>query len=215
MATTIKLRKGENVNLTKNYGGHKKWTIGLAWAEVPFDLDVIALVLDDRVANGGKCIDIDHLVGYMNATDPNRPNLENITFRTPTGELGFKDPEGAIMHFGDCRDGGKEGDDEKIELDFDKLNPRGKSVLILVNIYDIDKKGYNFGRVKDAMANLYRTGSDVSELSFELQEDYSGAQCLEFVEFYLHNDEWKMSALGDGNGNDLETELKKFGLPVE
>lgn len=214
MSTVIKLRKGENINLTKNYGGQKKWKIGLSWAEVPFDLDVIALALTDRVGKGGKCIDIDHLVGYMNATDPDRPGLDKITFRTPSGELGFKDPEGAIMHFGDCRDGSKAGDDEVIKLDFDKLDPRAKAVLILVNIYDIDKKGYNFGRVQDAMANLYQDDSDISTLSYELSEDYSGAQCLEFVEFYLHNDEWKMSALGEGNGNDLEAELKKFGIPV-
>lgn len=219
MAEGVKLlKRGENLNLTKVYNGLTKYRLGLSWDFVEgkkFDLDLSILCLTDRVENGGKIVDLDHLVFY-GSDDPDRPGNDKRTFRLPNGEgTGFKDPEGAIMHFGDCRDGSKAGDDETVKIDFSKMNPKVKSVLAVASIYDPENKGLNFGLVKSSMVNLYKGEEDVTTLSYELKEDFSGCNCLEFVEFYLHNNEWKISALGDSNQNNFEQELKKFGIPVE
>lgn len=212
----LKLKKGENLSLTKKFNGKTKFTLGISWdvsGEKTFDLDISAIELKDKAENGGKAISMDHAVGYF-SVDSSRPNYENITFPLPNGKIGAKDPESAIKYNGDCRDGRAEGDDETIDIDFSKINPNVKSVIVVVSIYDESGK-QNFGMVKNAMANLYEEGSEISSISFELQEDFSGCTCLEFIEFYLHNGEWKIRAIGEGNSNDLAQELKKFGLPIE
>lgn len=218
MSETVKLlKRGENVNLTRQFNGLTKYRLGLSWDLVPgkvFDLDLSILCLSDKVENGGKIIDLNHLVFY-GSNDPDRPGNDKRIFDLPGGGVGFKDPEGAVMHYGDCRDGAKEGDDETVKFDFSKMDPRCKSVLVVASIYDPENQGFNFGLVKNSMVKLYKEEEDVSILAYELKEDFSGSNCLEFVEFYLHNNEWKISALGDGNSNNFEQELKKFGIPVE
>ena len=67
--------------------------------------------------------------------------------------------------------------------------------------------------VKNAMVKLYEGNSDVPALCFELSEDFSTEHNLEFVEVYLHNNEWKFKARGNGNNNTFAEELKKFGIP--
>lgn len=219
MGTIIKLRKGENVNLTKQFVGQLDWRVGLKWnmKREKFDLDVMVLQLDNTVDNGGKCIDVDHLTGYMNATDPERPNLDKLIFTTPAGNQGFCDPEKAVLHMGDCRDGEagatQNDDDEVVELHLGKINPKTKAILILANIYDMDGHGYNFGMVSGSELRVYKQGSDVPEIGLDLKEDFSGYRSLEAVEFYLHNNEWKMRALIQGGTEDLDEELKRFGIP--
>lgn len=220
MGTIIKLRKGENINLSKQFAGQTDWTVGLKWnfnGREKFDLDVIIIQLDNTVGNGGKCIDVDHLTGYMNATDPERPGLDKITFKVSNDVIGFCDPEKAVMHYGDCRDGQagatNNDDDERVDIFFNKINPKTKAVLVLANIYDIDNKGFNFGMVSGSAVNVYKKGSDVPEISLDLKEDFSGYRSLEAVEFYLHNNEWKLNALVTGGTENLEEELKRFGIP--
>lgn len=212
----VKLVKGQNINLTRQFNGQTKFRVGLSWdtGAQTFDLDAIALLLTDKVDAGGKVPNEDFAAAYFN-NDPDRPNYQKITFQTPSGNVGFQSIDGSVKSFGDNRTGEGSGDDETIELDLSKVDPRVKSILILVNIYTEDDptKNFNFGMVKNAMVKLYEGNSDVPALCFELSEDFSTEHNLEFVEVYLHNNEWKFKALGNGNNNTFAEELKKFGIP--
>lgn len=212
----VKLVKGQNINLTRQFNGQTKFRVGLSWdtGAQTFDLDAIALLLTDKVDAGGKVPNEDFAAAYFN-NDPDRPNYQKITFQTPSGVVGFQSIDGSVKSFGDNRTGEGSGDDETIELDLSKVDPRVKSILILVNIYTEDDptKNFNFGMVKNAMVKLYEGNSDVPALCFELSEDFSTEHNLEFVEVYLHNNEWKFKALGNGNNNTFAEELKKFGIP--
>ena len=212
----VKLVKGQNINLTRQFNGQTKFRVGLSWdtGAQTFDLDAIALLLTDKVDAGGKVPNEDFAAAYFN-NDPDRPNYQKITFQTPSGNVGFQSIDGSVKSFGDNRTGEGSGDDETIELDLSKVDPRVKSILILVTIYTEDDptKNFNFGMVKNAMVKLYEGNSDVPALCFELSEDFSTEHNLEFVEVYLHNNEWKFKALGNGNNNTFAEELKKFGIP--
>lgn len=212
----VKLVKGQNINLTRQFNGQTKFRVGLSWdtGAQTFDLDAIALLLTDKVDAGGKVPNEDFAAAYFN-NDPDRPNYQKITFQTPSGNVGFQSIDGSVKSFGDNRTGEGSSDDETIELDLSKVDPRVKSILILVNIYTEDDptKNFNFGMVKNAMVKLYEGNSDVPALCFELSEDFSTEHNLEFVEVYLHNNEWKFKALGNGNNNTFAEELKKFGIP--
>lgn len=209
----INLVKGENINLSKEFGGETKWRLGLSW-DLPnnggeeVDLDSFAFCLNDRYENGGKIVDIDHVAAYFNA---NGANKEKTTFINADGKLGFKSIDDCVRLLGDNRTGAGDGDDETIEIDLSKADPKTKSILLAVNIYS--PKGINFGMVRNSMCKLYKKDSDVPELCYELKEDYSRFNCLAVAELYQRNGEWKIQALGEGE-TDFEDFLRKIGIPV-
>ena len=95
-------------------------------------------------------------------------NFDKITFRNPDGTLGFRSIDGACKLLGDARTGdvSENGDDEVIEIDLSKVDPRTKSILIAVNIYS--PGGSNFGQVKNPVVSIYKDNSDISEISYDL-----------------------------------------------
>ena len=213
----INLVKGQNINLSKEFKGQSKFKIGLRWDATTnsngeeFDLDSFAFELTDKVGNGGKVVSLDHMAAYFNGTDPGRANFDKITFRNPNGTLGFKSIDGACKLLGDARTGdvSENDDDEVIELDLSKVDPRTKSILIAVNIYS--PGGSNFGQVKNPVVSIYKDNSDISEISYDLLEDYSRFTCIFAVEIYNHSGDWKIGALGVGKEN-WEDELTKLGI---
>lgn len=196
----IQLTKGQNVALTK---GVTKFKVGLSWdfkdASNKFDLDVLAIEVDNKT--DGKAIGENYLVFY------------NSALKTADGKP--RDPESAVIHSGDNRDGSGDGDDETITVDVTKLNPLVKAIIFVINIYNGLAEGKNFGQVKNPKVRLYEGDSDTSQLMYELDEDYSDSVCMEFCMIYKNNDEWKFKALGEGNQNDLLQEMHKYGIPAE
>ena len=194
----VNLTKGQNVKLTK---GVQQVRVGLSWdansnGGHDFDLDVIAIELTSK---DGKCVSDEHLVFYNSSC-----RVDGL----PT------DPQHAVIHSGDNLTGAGEGDDESIAVNFDKLDPRVNAILFVINIYQAKSRNQNFGQVKNPRARLYYSNSDVADLVYELDEDFSNQTTVEFCMLYKHNDEWKFKALGDGNSNDLTEELRKYGIPV-
>lgn len=193
----IQLTKGQNVKLTK---GVKNVRVGLSWDPINdgknWDLDVLAIELDSK---DGKCLGDPYAVFY------------NSIHKTADGKP--TDPTQAVVHSGDNRSGEGSGDDEVLSVDFTKLDPKCNAIIFIINIYEGKANGQNFGQVKNPRARLYYSDQSVADLVYELDEDYSGAVCMEFCMLYKHNDEWKFKALGEGNENDLAAELLKWGLP--
>lgn len=201
----VQLSKGENIVLDKIQNA----SVGLSWDPTVdgVDLDVMAIELDSKDIDSneqgialGKALSDNHLVFY------------NSGCRTSDGKP--TDPEHAIIHSGDNRDGSGEGDDEVMTVDFSKLNPRVNAILFVVNIYQARERGQNFGQVKNPKARFYYNNNQVPDIVFELDEDFSGDICIEFVMLYKHGSEWKFKAVGKGNKNGLLEELRKFGIPA-
>lgn len=195
----IKLTKGQNVKLT----GVQSVRVGLSWdasasAGQEFDLDVLAIELDGK---DGKCLGEPYVVFY------------NSAYKTSDGKP--TDPENAVIHSGDNRTGEGSGDDEVISIDLTKLNEKCNAIIFVISIYDSVARGQNFGQVHNSRARLYYQDNTVADLVYELDEDYSTDSCIEFCMLYKHNNEWKFKALGEGNTNDMASELKKYGIPVE
>ena len=195
----INLTKGQNVRIDKDV---QKVRVGLSWdvsgngQEV--DLDVLAIELDNKT--DGKCISDEHVVFYN--------SIKKTSSGKPT------DPNESVIHSGDNRTGEGEGDDETIEVDLSKVDPRVQAILFVVNIYDAFNRHQNFGQVKNPRARLYFGSDTVPDLVYELDEDFSTQICVEFCMLYRHDGQWKFKAVGDGNENDLLKELQKYGVPV-
>ncbi len=132
----VSLQKGQRVSLDKVAPGLMAGFIGLGWdvkatdTGYDFDLDASAFLLG---ANE-KLISDDHFVFYNNSTSP--------------------DSDKSVQHMGDNLTGEGEGDDEVIVVDLRKIPAEVQKIAITVTIYEADKRGQNFGQVRNAYVRL-------------------------------------------------------------
>ncbi|GIW22366.1 MAG: chemical-damaging agent resistance protein C [Candidatus Sericytochromatia bacterium] len=187
---TINLSKGQKISLEKEEPGLKKVVVGLGWdvkktdTGSDFDLDASCLLLGQN----GKLVSERHLVFYNNS----------------------KSPDGAVEYTGDNRTGVGEGDDEQIKVDLTKVSPEITRILFVVTIYDAENRKQNFGQVSNAYVRLFNeeTGKEIAR--YDLSEDYSTETAMLMAELYKHNNEWKMSALGNGYSGGLQAILNNY-----
>lgn len=174
----VSLVKGGNVSLSKEAPGLTSVTVGLGWDVrrtdgAAFDLDASAFALgeNNRVLSDG------HFIFYNNKVSP----------------------DGAVTYGGDNRTGEGAGDDETIRIDFAKLSPDVKRVVVAVTIYEGNERKQNFGSVQNAYARV-TNDSDGKELArYDLSEDSSTNAAMIFVELYRGpQGDIKVKAIGEG-----------------
>ncbi len=181
---SISLQKGQKVSLSKDNAGLSKVIIGLGWDEVkqsrgffsaikaqPVDCDASALVLQD-----GKLKDKKDIIYFGN----------------------LKHKSGMIQHMGDNLTGAGAGDDEQIVVDLAHIPAQYDRIVIVVNIYQAQKRKQHFGMIQNAFIRLVDGRTNNEMYKYNLTEDYSGKTAMIFGEVYKHNGEWKFNAMGQG-----------------
>jgi len=189
----VSLSKGGNVSLSKAAPSLKKILIGLGWEArssdgSDFDLDASAFL----VTENGKVKRDEDFIFY------------NQLVSTC----------GSVEHTGDDPSGGSGGDDEAIKINFEKVTESIKRVVVCVTIHDAEARKQNFGQVEGAFIRIVNLDDDVEMVRFDLSEDYGTETAMIFGEVYLHNDEWKFKAVGQGFTGGLESLCNKFGVAV-
>ncbi len=181
---SISLQKGQKVSLSKDNAGLSKVIIGLGWDEVKqsrgffsaikaqsVDCDASALVLQD-----GKLKDKKDIIYFGN----------------------LKHKSGMIQHMGDNLTGAGAGDDEQIVVDLAHIPAQYDRIVIVVNIYQAQKRKQHFGMIQNAFIRLVDGRTNNEMYKYNLTEDYSGKTAMIFGEVYKHNGEWKFNAMGQG-----------------
>ncbi len=189
----VSLSKGGNVSLSKAAPSLKKILIGLGWEArssdgSDFDLDASAFL----VTENGKV----------------RRDEDFIFYNQLVSTCG------SVEHTGDDPSGGSGGDDEAIKINFEKVTESIKRVVVCVTIHDAEARKQNFGQVEGAFIRIVNLDDDVEMVRFDLSEDYGTETAMIFGEVYLHNDEWKFKAVGQGFTGGLESLCNKFGVAV-
>lgn len=167
---TINLVKGQKIDLTKTNPGLTEVGVALGWdihpsAGVPnFDLDVYGLAVDVNKTLVDLC--------YFN-------------------QLTCLD--GALTHSGDNRDGAGDGDDETITVNLSKVPANVDKVVVSANIFDA-LSTQNFGQVRNAFLRVYNKTTGEELCRYDLSEDYSVFQGVNFGELYRNGGEWKFAA---------------------
>jgi len=182
----INLQKGQKIDL-----GFSRMTIGLGWdpnegTGLDFDLDASAFMIDDR-----RQIPSEPFFVFYGNTDS---------------------PDGALHHTGDDPTGGNsaDGDDESIEVDLNKIDPKVNEILFVVTIHDAITRRQNYGQVRNSYIRIVddNTGQEVAK--YELGEDFSIETAVEFGRLYKRNGQWKFEASGIGYKEDLAFFLSKY-----
>jgi len=191
----ISLSKGARVNLSKETPGLKNVRVGLGWdvnqADTggDFDLDVSAFLVDSN----GKCPTEKHFVYFKNTDSPC----------------------GAVHHHGDNRTGEGEGDDEKIDVKLDKVDPKIERIVFIVTIYDANARKQNFGQVRNPYIRIVDLDTNKELAKYELDEDFSTETGVNFGELYRKDGSWRFKAVGDGYKKELADFVKDFGINPE
>ncbi|MQY02645.1 TerD family protein [Actinomadura macrotermitis] len=189
----VSLAKGGNVSLSKAAPNLTAVTVGLGWdvratTGADFDLDASALLL----GADGKVMSDQHFVFFNN----------------------LKSPEGSVEHTGDNLTGEGEGDDESINVDLTGVPPQCERIVFPVSIYDADKRGQNFGQVRNAFIRIVNRADNNELARFDLTEDASTETAMVFGELYRHGGEWKFRAVGQGYASGLAGIAMDFGVNV-
>jgi len=182
----INLQKGQKIDL-----GLSKMTVGLGWnpnegTGYDFDLDVSAIMIDEN-----RFVPQDEFFVFYNNVDS---------------------PDSAVHHTGDDPSGGNSdgGDDESINVDLTKVDPKIQEILFVVTIHEAQPRRQNFGQVRDSYIRIIDdlTGSEVCK--YELGEDFSIETAIEFGRLYRRGGTWKFEASGVGYKEDLAFFLSKY-----
>ncbi|KAA2244422.1 TerD family protein [Chitinophaga agrisoli] len=182
----INLQKGQRIDI-----GLTKISLGLGWhpnegTGAAFDLDASAFMIDEN-----RVI----------------PKEEYFIFYGNTDS-----PDGALHHTGDDPTGGNSdvGDDETIQVDLSKIDPRVKEILFVVTIHEATSRRQNFGQVRDSYIRIVddATGNEIAK--YELGEDFSIETGVEFGRLYVKDGKWKFEASGIGYKEDLAYFLSKY-----
>ena len=186
---TVNLRKGQRVELAK---GISKLRIELTWKPSrkieSWDLDIMAIELDE-----------DQLLAQDN---PNRLVYYN----------NLQDPEKALVHSGDDRNG--EGAGEEMKLDLSKVSPEVREVIFILNIFESMKNGQNFGEVKGTTLCIFYDNNTIPDLVYNLEEEdsHKTATVLRICSIYRSGGIWKFKAINEGVTGTLTSVLSNYGL---
>lgn len=182
----INLQKGQKIDI-----GLNKLTIGLGWdpsegTAFDFDLDASAFMIDEQRQIPSEPF----FVFYGNTNSP----------------------EGSLRHTGDDPTGGNsaDGDDESIEVDLSKVDPRVNEILFVVTIHEASDRKQNYGQVRNSYIRIVDDINGQEVAKYELGEDFSIETAVEFGRLYKRNNQWKFEASGIGYREDLSFFLSKY-----
>lgn len=197
----IALTKGGNIAITKDNPGLKDLKIGLAW----------------DTGRLGKSADLDAMLILVGKDGKVRSNNDFLYFGVatqagkPQGSQ-FDILNGLIKHSGDNLTGDAVGDDEVITItDFSQLPLEIEEAILLINLWDAQAKGQNFGQISNAKCTVYLPNQPVS---VDLSEDCSTFTHYVPAKFYRHNGEWKFKALQEGGTEKWPDLLRKYGFQL-
>lgn len=191
---SVSLKKGGNVNLTKDSPNLNKIAVGLGW---------------ETRQTSGASFDLDASCFLLGSNGKVRSDTDFIFYNQLTSTCG------SVVHQGDNRTGDGDGDDEVIQVNLFKVPEIVERIMFSVTIHDAKERHQNFGQVSNAYIRLINeeTGQEVAR--YDLSEDAGEMTAMNFGELYRHNGDWKFKAVGQGFNDGLRPLAINFGVNVD
>jgi tellurium resistance protein TerD len=204
--TGIVLTKGGRINLAKEAPSLTKVSVGLGWKPnnfntgTDFDLDASVFICTNA-SGSAQLISNDYFVFYGKHTEP----------------------EGAVEHSGDSRNGtlnidfGVDANGRKIEVDeivtvdFTKLAANVDELSFIVTIHEADDRKQNFGQVSGSVIVLRDDVSGKILGSYSLEDDFSTETAVQFGSLYKKDGAWLFKAVGAGYNKGLADFVLAYG----
>lgn len=172
----LNLNKGDILDLTKASPSLKHVIVGCGWdvnvsGQDNFDLDISAFMCDKN----------------MKVVNPPR---DHVVFFNALRQRG-------IYSEGDNLTGSGDGDDERIHVNLDEIEPQVEAIVFNVNIYDAIPKRQTFGMIKNSYIRIMDADDNERELArFNLRTDASSSTAVTFAKLFRKNGGWSFEAIG-------------------
>lgn len=182
---SLNLSKNMTLDLTKRNPGLTNIVLGIGWdiaeAGLNYDLDLSAFML-----HNGKILSVEDVIYFKN-----------------------KKAHGIKLHK-DNRTGEGEGDDERIDVSLNKIDPDVDSIVFCVTIFDAVNKNQTFGKIRNSFVRLINKENDKELCKFSLNTDFSTDTAIIFVKLKRNGSEWDFETIGEGKQADLNGLLAYF-----
>lgn len=123
----------------------------------------------------------------------------------------LKHKSGCVQHMSDNRMGAGDGDDDQILIDLAPLPGQYDKIIVVVNIYQADKRKQHFGLIRNAFIRICDAETGQELCKYNLSENYDGMTAMVFGELYRYNGKWKFNAIGQGTyDNQISEPANRF-----
>jgi tellurium resistance protein TerD len=189
----VRVRKGEEINITRLDPGIREITLGVGWDLKRFE---------------GDPIDLDASVFLLDKNDKTRQDEDFIFYNNLTAR------EGAVKHMGDSRTGAGDGDDEKIVIDLMALPFEIIKIAFVLSIYDLDLNSNNFTMVKNVYFRIINNETNLESFRFELDDEMGNGTGLYIGYIERVGSDWMFKALGEPIYGGLTKAATDYGIVV-
>ena len=185
---SLNLSKGNVLDLTKQAPALKNCVLGGGWdmaiAGPTADLDLAAFLIEDsgRVTQGPQDV-----IFFNNMSAP------------------------GIRLEGDNRTGEGDGDDERIQINLDAIEPRITRIIFFMTIFEAVSKKQTFGMIKNAFVRLLDADNNDAEICrYQLTDNYSADTAVTACSLNRGPNGWQFEAIGEGTIADLNGLLSRY-----
>ncbi len=189
----VRVKKGEEINITRLDPTIREITVGVGW---------------DLRAFEGDPIDVDASVFLLDKFDKTREDEDFVFYGNSTGR------DGAVRHMGDSRTGAGDGDDEKIVVDLMALPFEVVKIVFTLSIYDMDMNSNNFTMVKNVYFRIVNNETTLETFRFELDSDMGNGTGLMIGYLERVGSDWIYRAAGEPVQGGLASLATTYGIVV-
>lgn len=189
----LRVKKGEEINITKIDPAIRDITVGVGWNLKTFE---------------GDPIDVDASVFLLDKNDKTVQDEDFIFYNNAVGR------EGAIKHLGDSRTGAGDGDDERILVDLMGLPFEIVKIVFVLSIYDLDLNANNFSKIKNVYFRIVNNVTDLETFRYELDENLGNGTGLVIGHLERIGSNWIYKALGEPVSGGLSRLATEYGIIV-
>ncbi len=112
---------------------------------------------------------------------------------------------------GDNRTGEGDGDDERIQINLDTIEPRITRIIFFMTIFEAVSKKQTFGMIKNAFVRLLDADNNDAEICrYQLTDNYSADTAVTACSLNRGPNGWQFEAIGEGTIADLNGLLSRY-----
>lgn len=112
---------------------------------------------------------------------------------------------------GDNRTGEGDGDDERIQINLDAIEPRITRIIFFMTIFEAVSKKQTFGMIKNAFVRLLDADNNDAEICrYQLTDNYSADTAVTACSLNRGPNGWQFEAIGEGTIADLNGLLSRY-----
>ncbi len=193
---SFKLKRGEQVNLTRLDPTLRRLMIGVGWDVIGFDKEAP---------------DLDLSIFLLDKNSQTRMDEDFVFYNN------LKSLEGSVEHMGDNRTGAGDGDDENVLVDLMSLPFEVYRLAFVISIYEADVKEQTFQSVRNCFLRIMNDENGIELMRFNLDQEFKekpGATAVTVGFLERNGPNWFFEgtgALTEGGLKDIATE---YGIVV-